>query len=41
MFNIVASFSAVNMGKKAYYQVWTNLLHCMMRGTQKGKYLKN
>jgi len=43
IFKIVASFSAENTGKKGCYQVWTDkkLLHCMMRSTQKGKYLKN
>jgi len=43
MFKIVASFAAETMGKKGCYQMWTDqkLLHCMMRDTQKGKYLKN
>ena len=42
-FKIITSFAAENMGKKGCYQVLSvqKLLHCMQRGTYKGKYLKN
>ena len=43
IFKVNASFAAETMGKKGCNEVWTGqkLLHCMKRGTQKDKYLKN